>query len=80
MELRVCNAKINRSSLSFPRERKRIIPHNTCFELLGAFSAADVKILDGCGRMPPNVDLVIIEEATLGLGGGECIDVITSFS
>jgi hypothetical protein len=39
-----------------------------------------VNILDGFGRMPPNVDLVIIEEATLGLGGGECIDFITSFS
>ncbi len=62
MELRVRNAKDIEAFSAFPHERERVIPHNTCFQVLGAFSAADVKILEGFGSMPPDVDLVILEE------------------
>jgi hypothetical protein len=80
MELRVRNAKEIEALSLFPRECERVIPHNTCFQVLGAFSAADVKILEGFGSMPPNVDLVILEEVIFCLGGGDCIVVISSFS
>ena len=68
MELRVRNAKEIEEFSFFPHERERLIPHNTCFQVLGAFSAADVKILEGFASMPPNVDLVILEEVILHLG------------
>jgi serine/threonine protein kinase len=62
VELHVRNAKEIEAFSLFPQERERLIPHNTCFQVLGAFSAADVKILEGFASMPPNVDLVILEE------------------
>jgi serine/threonine protein kinase len=68
MELRVHNAKEIEDFSLFPQERERLIPHNTCFQVLGAFSAADVKILEGFASMPPNVDLVILEEVICHLG------------
>ena len=64
MELRVRNAKIIEDFSIFPQERERLVPHNTCFQVLGAFSAADVKMLEGFASMPPNVDFVILEEVS----------------
>lgn len=65
MELRVRNAKEIEAFSVFPHEREHVIPHNTCFQVLGALSAADAKILEGFASMPPDVDLVILEEVTL---------------
>jgi serine/threonine protein kinase len=64
IELRVHNAKEIEQFSLFPQERERLIPPNTCFQVLGALSAADAKILEGFASMPPNVDLVILEEVT----------------
>ncbi len=67
MELRVRNAKIIEDFSVVPQECERLVPHNTCFQVLGAFSAADVKMLEGFARMPPNVDFIILEEVSLHL-------------
>jgi serine/threonine protein kinase len=67
MELRVRNAKAIEEFSLFPQECERLIPHNTCFQVLGALSAADARILEGFASMPANVDLVILEEVTLHL-------------
>jgi serine/threonine protein kinase len=68
MELRVRCAKDVETFSLFPLEHERIIPHNTCFQVLGALSAADAKILEGFASMPPNVDLVILEEVIVNRG------------
>ncbi len=73
MELRVHNAKIIEDFSVFPQECERLVPHNTCFQVLGAFSASDVKMLEGFARMPPNVDLIILEEVSLHLAYS-CVD------
>lgn len=62
MELRVVNAKDIETFSAVPRERERLIPQNTCFRVLQALSAADVALLGSFGKLPPNVDLVVVEE------------------
>jgi serine/threonine protein kinase len=82
MELRVRNAKEIGAFSAFPHEREHVVPHNTCFQVLGAFSAADVKILEGFGSMPPDVDLVILEEVigfSFVIWGGRCVADCKSF-
>lgn len=65
MELRVKNAKNIEHFSAFPAECERVIPHNTCFKVLVALSAAKVRMLQGFGALPPNVDLVIVEEVRI---------------
>ena len=62
MELRVKNAKEIEVFSAVPGEQERLIPQNTCFRVLQALSAADVKQLSAFGSLPPNVDLVVVEE------------------
>ena len=64
MELRVKNAKEIETFSAVPAERERLIPQNTCFRVLQALSAADVRLLGAFGTLPPNVDLVVMEEVT----------------
>jgi serine/threonine protein kinase len=62
MELRVQNAKEIDVFSAVPWEKERLIPQNTCFRVLQALSAADVRLLKAFGTLPPNVDLVVVEE------------------
>jgi len=62
MELRVQNAKEIQVFSAVPGEKERLIPQNTCFRVLQALSAADVRLLEAFGTLPPNVDLVVVEE------------------
>jgi serine/threonine protein kinase len=62
MELRVKNAKEIVTFSAVPGEQERLIPQNTCFRVVQALSAADVKTLKGLWELPPNVDLVVLEE------------------
>lgn len=69
MELRVKNAKEIEHFSAFPGERERLIPHNTCFRVLQALSAADVRLLGAFGTLPPYVDLVVVEEVRAAIVG-----------
>jgi hypothetical protein len=62
MELRVMNAKDIEKFSAVPGERERLIPQNTCFRVLQAFSAVDLRDISTFGNLPPNVDLVVLEE------------------
>lgn len=62
MELRVKNAKEIETFSAVPGEQERLIPQNTCFRVLQAFSAVDLHDLRTFGTLPPNVDLVVLEE------------------
>ena len=73
MELRVKNAKEVETFSAVPGEQERIIPHNTCFRVLLAVSAADVKLLKDFGTLPPNVDLVVVEEVRAFLNNENCV-------
>ena len=67
MELHVKNAKEISAFSAVPSEQERLIPHNTCFRVLQAWSAADVKLLGAFGTLPPNVDLVVVEEVRVSV-------------
>ncbi len=69
MELRVKNAKEIETFSAVPAERERLIAPNTCFRVLQAWSAADVRLLEGFGKLPPNVDIVVLEEVLAALVG-----------
>jgi hypothetical protein len=62
MQLFVKNAKEIETFSAVPGEQERLIPQNTCFKVLQALSAADVTMLNAFGTLPPNVDLVVVEE------------------
>ena len=72
MQLHVKNAKEIDAFSAVPGEQERIIPHNTCFRVLLAVSAADVKLLKDFGTLPPNVDLVVVEEVRAVLNNENC--------
>jgi hypothetical protein len=72
MQLHVKNAKEIDAFSAVPGEQERIIPHNTCFRVLFAVSAADVKLLKDFGTLPPNVDLVVVEEVRAVLNNENC--------
>jgi len=72
MELRVKNAKEIEVFSAVPGEQERLIPQNTCFRVLQAFSAADVRLLEAFGKLPPNVDLVVVEEVCAAAVGDAC--------
>ena len=51
MELRVQNAKEIQVFSAVPGEKERLIPQNTCFRVLQALSAADVRLLEAFGTL-----------------------------
>ncbi len=69
MELRVKNAKEIETFSAVPGEQERLILPNTCFRVLSALSAAEVLLLGAFvdGTLPPNVDLVVVEEVRVAL-------------
>jgi hypothetical protein len=69
MELRVKNAKEIETFSAVPGERERLIPQNTCFRVLQAFSSADLDAIRTFGSLPPNVDLVVLEEVKASVHG-----------
>jgi serine/threonine protein kinase len=62
VELRVKNAKDIQPFSLFSQECERFIPHNTLFLVVTAINAADLNSMKEFGEMPPNVDIVVLEE------------------
>jgi hypothetical protein len=62
IELRVQNAKIIETFSAVPEERELLILPNTCFKVIESFAASQIDQLRGFASLPPNVDLVILEE------------------
>jgi hypothetical protein len=62
IELRVQTAKDIEDFSAVPGEKERLIPPNTCFKVLECFTASQIVRLQGFASLPPNVDLVVLEE------------------
>jgi hypothetical protein len=65
VELRVENAKNIQPFSSVPDEQEFLIPQNTCFKVVLALSAIDVRELHAFSDLPLNVDLVVLEEVRI---------------
>ena len=61
IELLVHNAKDIRAFSPYP-ENELLIPLNSCFSVKYSLSSADAALLGVFGSLPPNVDLVILEQ------------------
>jgi hypothetical protein len=57
----VYNAKDIRAFSPFP-ENELLIPLNSCFSVKYSLSSAAAALLGVFGSLPPNVDLVILEQ------------------
>ena len=62
IELRVQNAKEIEAFSAVPGEQERLLAPNTCFKVLESFTASQIHRLQGFAALPPNVDLVTLEE------------------
>ncbi len=62
IEMRVKNAKEIDAFSSEPGEQERLLAPNTCFKVLESFTASQIHRLQGFAALPPNVDLVTLEE------------------
>jgi hypothetical protein len=61
MELRVFNAKDIRAFSPYP-EHELLVPLNSCFSVECSLSSTDATLLAGFGSLPPNVDLVVLQQ------------------
>ncbi len=61
MELRALNAKDVRAFSPYPEE-ELLIPMNSCFSVESSLSSADAEMLAIFGSLPPNVDLVVLQQ------------------
>ncbi len=62
IELRVQNAKEIEAFSAVPGEQERLLAPNTCFRVLECLTASQIINLQGFAALPPNVDLVVLEE------------------
>jgi hypothetical protein len=65
VELRVQNAKNIQPFSSVPDEQEFLIPQNTCFKVVLALSAIEVRELHAFSGLPLHVDLVVLEEVRI---------------
>ena len=62
IELRVHNAKEIEAFSAMPGEQERLLAPNTCFKVLECLTASQIVNLQRFAALPPNVDLVVLEE------------------
>ena len=62
MEMRVCNARKVVAFSAFPSEEELLLPPNTCTKVLVTLSSAKAALLQGLAHLPPNVDLMVLQE------------------
>jgi hypothetical protein len=65
VELRVQNAKHIQAFSAVPGEQERLLVPNTCFRVLECVTASQIARLQGFASLPPNVDIVVLEEVSL---------------
>ncbi len=62
IEMRVRNAREIVAFSAFPNEEELLLPPNTCTKVLVTLSSAKVALLQGFAALPPNVDLIVLQE------------------
>ncbi len=64
MEIRVQNAREIKAFSAFPSEDELLLPPNTSTKVLVTLSSAKVLLLQGLATLPPNVDLIALQESS----------------
>jgi hypothetical protein len=64
MEIRVQNARKIKALSAFPSEEELLLPPNTCTKVLVTLPSAKVSLLQGLASLPPNVDLIVLQESS----------------
>lgn len=62
MEMRVRSARRIKAFSAFPSEEELLLPPNTCTKVLVTLASAKAALLQGLARLPPNVDLMVLQE------------------
>ena len=62
IEMRVCSARSVKAFSAFPDEHELLLRPNTCTKVLVTLSSSRSALLQGLAKLPPNVDLVVLEE------------------
>ena len=62
VEMRVRNARKIEAFSAFPGEEELLLPPNTCTKVLVTLSSAKAALLQGLAQLPPNVDLMVLQE------------------
>jgi hypothetical protein len=62
IEMRVCSARSVKAFSAFPKEDELLLRPNTCTKVLVTLSSTQVALLQGFANLPPDVDLVVLEE------------------
>ncbi len=62
IEIRVRNGRKIMAFSAFPSEEELLLPPNTCTKVLVTLSSAKVALLQGFAALPPNVDLIVLQE------------------
>ena len=63
IEFRVRNAKDISAFSAFRMEGERVLPMNFCAKVVAALPYDAIPSLLGFGSLPPNTDLVVMEES-----------------
>jgi hypothetical protein len=62
LELRVLSARSVEAFSAFPKEHELLLRPNTRGKVLVALSSGEAALLQGMAQLPPNVDLVVLQE------------------
>ncbi len=64
IEMRVRNAKKVHAFSAFPSEEELLLAPNTCAKVLVTLCSAKVSLLQGLANLPPDVDLIVMQEGS----------------
>jgi hypothetical protein len=64
IEYRVRNAKNIEAFSAIPTESERLLPMNFCAKVVAALPHSAIPSLLGFGSLPPNTDLIVMEESS----------------
>jgi hypothetical protein len=62
LEMRVCSARSVQAFSLYPAEQELLLRANTCCNVMVALPSAKAALLQGLADLPPNVDLLVLQE------------------
>ena len=62
IEMRVSHGRNIKAFSAYPSEQELLLPPNTCAKVLVTLSSAKAALLQGLAHLPPNVDLIVLQE------------------
>ncbi len=62
LQMRVCSARSVQAFSVYPTEQELLLRANTCCKVMVALPSAKAALLQGLADLPPNVDLLVLQE------------------